>query len=253
MFSVSAFQQRPSRDAPGRVVHPRLFRVARRAQQRRVLALAVALVALGDGWRGGHPVAAFLVLRRAASLSRRPASRNRGFQPRRPSRHRHPDLRRPAPAAHSRFVCRPRRPPPGFMQRARRPERETQRAHPRGRQQERERSTRAGHARVFDEDTFGSPPHRYGGAPPPSARRWTRGRRSRQTSRTPWRCSSCPDARHGALGQRHDPVAEARERAGQAPVEEDTAPSAAVSAAVTNAEPSMVARNPVVSPRRPQA
>ena len=42
-------------------------------------------------------------------------------------------------------------------------------------------------------------------------------------------------------------------RSASAQWKEDTAPSAAVSAAVTNAEPSMVARNPVVSPRRPQA
>jgi hypothetical protein len=42
-------------------------------------------------------------------------------------------------------------------------------------------------------------------------------------------------------------------RSASAQWKEDTAPSAAVSAAVTNAEKSMVARNPDVSPRRPQA
>mmetsp|Transcript_15213 Transcript_15213/g.65148 ORF Transcript_15213/g.65148 Transcript_15213/m.65148 type:complete len:369 (+) Transcript_15213:540-1646(+) len=42
-------------------------------------------------------------------------------------------------------------------------------------------------------------------------------------------------------------------RSASAQWKEDTAPSAAVSTAVTNAEKSMVVRNPSVSPRRPQA
>ena len=178
VFGVCAFQQRPSPGRSGRVVHPRLFSrrakgsAAPRPRPRRRSRRSRRRPTRRRPSRRRVPRPAT----KAASLSRHPASRNRGFQPRRPSRHRHPDLRASgARRRRSRFVfCDSRRPPPGSSCRGTRTSRARDPARPPTRSTA-GTGTRgeARGTRVLDEDTFGSPPTGTRGAPPPSARRWT--------------------------------------------------------------------------------
>ena len=118
------------------------------------------------------------------------------------------------------------------------------------------RSTRAGHARVFEEDMFGSPPHGYARSAATAGPTLDPRPQATPNVENALALFVLSEMRAMALlvsvmtpSQKPVSARGARAPSGK----EDTAPSAAVSAAVTNAEPSMVARNPVVSPRRPQA
>mmetsp|Transcript_15213 Transcript_15213/g.65149 ORF Transcript_15213/g.65149 Transcript_15213/m.65149 type:complete len:211 (+) Transcript_15213:859-1491(+) len=138
--------------------------------------------------------------------SRRLPSRSRGSQPRRPSRPRGPQSALAKASSRRRL--------PGDARLARRPEcfrppgssflgTRTSRARARARPPTRSTAgtgicgARARGIPTRTEATLlyrrlGRRRKGTRGAPQSSARRWTRGRTSRRTSRTPWRCWSCP-------------------------------------------------------------